>query len=54
MSNKRHKAEDEVLAGAKNLDPNDNSPRAQQIRETAEDIQDHRESNSSRYGLDSN
>lgn len=35
--------EDQVLANAANLDPNDQSTRAKAIRETAEDIRDHRE-----------
>lgn len=37
-------SEEEVLRGAERLDPNDNSTQAQVIRETAADIQDHRDS----------
>lgn len=40
----KRKNEATVLKNAKNLDPQDNSTRAQTIRETAEDIQDRRAS----------
>lgn len=37
-------SEEDVLRGAERLDPKDTSREAQVIRETAEDIQDHRDS----------
>lgn len=40
----RKSRENEVLKRALELDPKDQSPEAQQVRETAEDIMDHRQS----------
>ena len=44
FTNPKRQAQKEVLEAAAKLDPNDHSPRAEQLRETAEDIQDHLES----------
>jgi hypothetical protein len=44
FSNRKRQAEEDILKGARELDPDDDSSEAQQIRETAEDIQDHHDS----------
>lgn len=40
---RQREAEDQILAGAARLDPNDDSLEARQVRATAESIRDHRE-----------
>lgn len=42
--NPRRQAEENVLKKAQDLDPDDHSPEAEQLRETAGDIQDHHDS----------
>lgn len=42
--NPKRQAEEEVLKAAKDLDPADKSPKAEQLREAAGDIQDHHDS----------
>lgn len=43
QAEKRRQLEDNVLAGAKRLDPADDSLEARQLRETAGSVADHRE-----------
>lgn len=47
---KKRQIENEVLEAAERLKPRDRSPEAQQLRETAEDIKDHRESEQNSLG----
>lgn len=47
---KKRRAENEILEAAKRLKPSDHSPEAEQLRETAEDIRDHRSSERNAHG----
>jgi hypothetical protein len=46
----RRKIENEVLEAAEALSRRDRSPEAQQLREAAEDVKDHRESEQNSLG----